>query len=105
MKHLSGATLEDRLLALPESIRLGWKGLPGTNALAYYENSYVTAVKSFITLAPDLQEILKQNNSFDLFLIQFTVWKLATIVSLKKIGAPTVALKDRMTLIKTLYFV
>ncbi len=27
-----------RLLALPTNIRrLGWKGLPGTNALAYYE--------------------------------------------------------------------
>jgi hypothetical protein len=28
-----------RLLALPTNIRLGWKGLPGTNALAYYEKS------------------------------------------------------------------
>ncbi len=25
--------------------------MPGTNALAYYEKSYLTAVKSFITLA------------------------------------------------------
>ncbi len=24
---------------LPANNRLGWKGLPGTNALAYYENS------------------------------------------------------------------
>ncbi len=31
---------------------LGWKGLPGTNALAYYKDSYVTAIKSFIGLAP-----------------------------------------------------
>ena len=23
---------------LPTNIRLSWKGLPGTNALAYYEN-------------------------------------------------------------------
>ncbi len=30
---------------MPANIRLGWKGLPGANALAYY-------VKSFITLAP-----------------------------------------------------
>jgi hypothetical protein len=28
-----------RLLALPTSIRHGWKGLPGTNALAYYKKS------------------------------------------------------------------
>ncbi len=26
-----------RLVALPANIRLGWKGLPGTNTLAYYE--------------------------------------------------------------------
>ncbi len=30
---------------------LGWKGLPGTNALAYYEKSFLTTAKSFITLA------------------------------------------------------
>ncbi len=33
--------------------RLRWKGLPGTNTLAYYENLYITAVKSFIVEAPD----------------------------------------------------
>ncbi len=27
-----------RLLALLANIELGWKGLPGTNTLAYYEN-------------------------------------------------------------------
>jgi len=32
--HLKGASLAN----LPENIRLGWKGLPGTNTLAYYEN-------------------------------------------------------------------
>jgi len=32
-------------------IRLGWKGLPGTNALGYYKNSKITLVKSCITLA------------------------------------------------------
>jgi hypothetical protein len=30
--YLSGAP------ALPTNIRQGWKGLPGTNTLAYYEN-------------------------------------------------------------------
>jgi hypothetical protein len=43
------------LLALPTNIRLGWKGLPGTNALAYYKNSGCTAVKSFITLTQGLK--------------------------------------------------
>jgi hypothetical protein len=36
---LSGAPLKGRLfLALPTNINLGSKSLPGTNALAYYEN-------------------------------------------------------------------
>jgi hypothetical protein len=33
-----------RLLALPTNIRLGWKSLPGTNTLVYYENSKITDV-------------------------------------------------------------
>jgi hypothetical protein len=37
--------------ALPADIRLGWKGLPGTYTLAYYENPKITAVKSFIVQA------------------------------------------------------
>jgi hypothetical protein len=52
MKHLSGAPLLDWLLALLTNNRLGWKGLPGTSAIAYYEKSYLTAVKSFIILTP-----------------------------------------------------
>ncbi len=35
-----------RYLASPTNIRLGWKGLPGTNTLAYYKNPLITAVKS-----------------------------------------------------------
>jgi len=31
---------------LPITIRLGWKGLPETNTLAYYENPEITAVNS-----------------------------------------------------------
>ena len=38
VKHLSGAPLYGRLLASSTNIRLGWKSLPGTNTLAYYEN-------------------------------------------------------------------
>ncbi len=40
-----------RLLASPTNIRLGWKGMPGTNTLAYYGKASLTAVKRFITLA------------------------------------------------------
>jgi hypothetical protein len=42
----------DKLLALPANIRLGCKGLQETKTLAYYENSYITDKKSFITLGP-----------------------------------------------------
>jgi len=41
------------LLASPTKIRLGWKGLPGTNTIAYLEHPYFVNVKWFITLAPD----------------------------------------------------
>ncbi len=37
--YLSGTPLSDRLLALSENIRLGWKDLTRTNTLAYYEHS------------------------------------------------------------------
>ncbi len=52
MVHLKGASLT-LALALPANIQLGWKGLPGTNALAYYEKSELMSVKSFITLSPE----------------------------------------------------
>jgi hypothetical protein len=32
-------------------LRLGWKGLTGTNTLAYYKNLLITAVKSYIVQA------------------------------------------------------
>jgi hypothetical protein len=38
-------------LFLPTNIRLGWKSLPRTNILGYYENPSITAVKSFIVEA------------------------------------------------------
>ncbi len=37
--------LKDASLGYPPNIRLGWKGMPGTNTLAFYENSKITAVK------------------------------------------------------------
>ncbi len=39
-------------MVLQTNIRLGWKGLPGTNTLADFEHSYMKEVKSFITLGP-----------------------------------------------------
>ncbi len=51
VEHLKEDPLLGRLLALPANIGLGWKGLPRTNTLAYYENLEITAVKSFRGLA------------------------------------------------------
>ncbi len=36
--------------ALLANIRLGWKRLPDTEILVFYELSQITAIKSFITL-------------------------------------------------------
>jgi hypothetical protein len=37
VEHLKVAS-HGKTLALSANIRLGWKGLPGTNTLAYYKN-------------------------------------------------------------------
>ncbi len=58
MAKPSGASLYGRILASLTNFRLGWKGLPGTNALAYYEKVQLTALKSFITLATDFNEFV-----------------------------------------------
>ncbi len=49
--HLSGAPL-GYAPALIANIRPWWKGLPGTNTLAYYEHLQIMDVKSLITFAP-----------------------------------------------------
>jgi hypothetical protein len=51
VEQLKGASL-GYALALPAHIGLGWKGLPETNTLAYYDNQIITAVKKFIVQAP-----------------------------------------------------
>ncbi len=37
----------DRLLVLHASVRLGWKGLVGTNSLAYLNSASITTKKGF----------------------------------------------------------
>ncbi len=49
VEHKKGSSIAP---ALPKNIRLGWKGLPGADTLAYYENLWITYRKSFITLGP-----------------------------------------------------
>ena len=39
-------------LDIPTNIRLGWKGLSGTNTLAYYGNPKIAAVISLMIQAP-----------------------------------------------------
>jgi hypothetical protein len=53
VEHLKEASHLGRLMAMPTNIMLGWKGLPETNAPAYY--SYIAESKCFTTLAPMLQ--------------------------------------------------
>ncbi len=55
LEHLKGSSI-GKAPAFPIHIRLGWKGLPRGNTLAFYENSKLTAVKSFMTLAPEVLE-------------------------------------------------
>jgi hypothetical protein len=50
VEHLKGATF-GLAMALPTYIRLVWRGLPGTNAVAYLKKLSIKAVKSFTTLA------------------------------------------------------
>ncbi len=38
-------------------VRIGWKSLAGTNPLAYYKNSQIMAVYSFITWGPSANVI------------------------------------------------
>jgi hypothetical protein len=60
MKCLSLASLNVRgyyaslgkTLSLPVNIRLGWKGLSGTNTLAYYKNPQITVIKSVFGIGP-----------------------------------------------------
>ncbi len=60
MNHLLGAPLKGRPLGLPTNIRLGWNGFPGTNALTYYEKSYLTAVKNCYKIDPRMDLLLKR---------------------------------------------
>ncbi len=47
-------------LSLLANTKLGWKGLLGTNAQAYYEHFKFTTVKGCITLCPNYAFVLAQ---------------------------------------------
>jgi hypothetical protein len=42
MEHPKGAHYSGILQPYPQTVDLGWKGLPETNTLAYYEHSLMT---------------------------------------------------------------
>ncbi len=65
MEHHSGVSILGRLLTLLEN-RLGWEPMSSTNTPAYYENSQIVAVKSFITLAQGLIFVNKSEVHFTL---------------------------------------
>jgi hypothetical protein len=44
---------------ITQNIKIGWKSLLVTKSLVYYENSYITAGKSFTTLHPGSQNCLR----------------------------------------------
>jgi hypothetical protein len=52
VKHHSDAPLYNKFLDLPTNIRSAWKRQPGTDTLAYYKHSQVTAIKRFVTFGP-----------------------------------------------------
>jgi hypothetical protein len=88
--------------ALPENIRLGWKGLPGTNALAYYEKLSLMAVKSFITLAT-ARHRLAHLNFFSLkFFFTHLRNKLECLSLSDNTHPPSLTLIDSLTIITSL---
>ncbi len=46
-------------LALLASVRLGWKGLPGTNTLAYYEHYWIKSLTTLIH-GPNVQKFFTE---------------------------------------------
>jgi len=52
LEQLSDASLLGKLLVLPANVRLDWKIIASTNALAYLAASSATKEKRFITLTP-----------------------------------------------------
>jgi hypothetical protein len=51
LKHITAVNYSfcNKLECLSLNLRLGWKGLLGTNTLAYYENRKIMSIISFIT--------------------------------------------------------
>ncbi len=59
-----GYSVKGKLLVLPTNIRLSWKGLPGTNTVAHYEDAWITDKKVYIGLVPDRLPVHGVANTF-----------------------------------------
>jgi hypothetical protein len=78
--------LQCRLLALRTNIRLNWKGFPWSNVLANYEHEYLTDIKSFVTLGPAGEVVLRVCSLLARF--QWVCVKVETVVD-ADLFAPT----------------
>ncbi len=98
----SEASFRCSTLDLLANDKLDWKGLPGTNTLAYYENPYITTVKRFIGLAPGskafrtnvMAPFAKPGNcAYPIFLIKFFFILTRKLVCSN--GATTLSIKTK----------
>ena len=72
-----------RLQALPAKIRLGWKGLPGTNTLVYFELLKIADGKCFITHGQGQPKIVtKVENEDNLLEVYATALSLGLVASI-----------------------
>jgi hypothetical protein len=62
MEHLKGPSLW-RALALHANIRLGWKSLPVTNTLPYYENLQLTEKEALKHCSQVLKNVYNRHKS------------------------------------------
>jgi hypothetical protein len=73
VKHLLGALPWGSLKALLTNIKLGWRGLTGTNTLAYFEHFEITAEAR--------EEIEKKIETYMSPIFQFDIFKLSKAIS------------------------
>jgi hypothetical protein len=63
MEHLKGPSLR-WALAFHDNIRLGWKSLPVTNTLPYYENLQIIEKEALKHCSQVLKNIYKSSKDF-----------------------------------------
>ncbi len=69
MEPFTGLHSTSKLLALTTNIRIGWKWIE-VPTLAYYDTRTITAVNSFIVLAPSVQFAIKEGTYSKALLVE-----------------------------------